>query len=102
MHAFRAKPEHSAPVVSEIPTLIVTGEFDPQTHRSNGPLVQRSLKNSQLADVPGAGHSGAFDHDCTRSMVRDFLNAPFEKQDMSYLQAIPPLQFVTDVKAIPR
>jgi hypothetical protein len=86
----------------ELPTLIVTSEFDPQTHRSNGPIVQRSLKNSQLADVPGAAHSGAFDHDCTRTMVRDFLNAPFEKRDMSCLRTIPPLKFVTDVKAILR
>jgi hypothetical protein len=35
-------------------------------------------------------------------MTRDFLNAPMEKLDMSCLQAIPPLQFVTDVKAIAR
>ena len=102
LHSFRGKPEHAVLVDSEIPTLIVTGEFDPTTHRSNGPIVQRSLKNSQLADVPGAGHSGAFDHECTRAMARDFLNAPFEKRDMSCLRAIPPPRFVTDVKAIPR
>jgi TAP-like protein len=102
LHSFRAKPEHAVLVDSDIPTLIVTGEFDPTTHRSNGPVVQRSLKNSQLADVPGAGHSGAFDHECTRTMVRAFLNAPLEKRDMSCLRAIPPLRFVTDVKTIPR
>ena len=76
LHSFRETPEHARPVESGIPTLIVTSEFDPQTHRSNGPIVQRSLKNSQLADVPGAAHSGAFDHECTRTMARDFLNAP--------------------------
>ena len=70
LHPFRETPEHARPVDSEIPTLIVTSEFDPQTHRSNGPIVQRSLKNSQLADVPGAAHSGAFDHDCTRTRFR--------------------------------
>lgn len=100
LHRFRASPADALPVESEIPTLIVTGEFDPQTHRSNGPIVQRSLKNSQLADVAGAAHSGAFDHDCTRTMVRDFFNAPSEKRDMSCLRTIPPLKFVTDVKAI--
>jgi pimeloyl-ACP methyl ester carboxylesterase len=102
LHPFRATPEHARPVESDIPTLIVTGEFDPQTHRSNGPIVQRSLKSSQLADVPGAAHSGAFDHDCTRTMVRDFLNAPYAKRDMSCLRAIPPVTFVTDVKAVLR
>jgi pimeloyl-ACP methyl ester carboxylesterase len=102
LHSFRETPEQARPVESEIPTLIVTGEFDPQTHRSNGRIVQRSLKNSQLADVPGAAHSGAFDHDCTRTMVRDFLTAPYAKRDMSCLRAIPPLKFVTDVKVILR
>ena len=98
MHPFRADQAHTAPVESAIPTLIVTGEFDPQTHRSNGPIVQRTLTNSQLVDVPGAGHSGMFDHLCTRTLVQDFLNAPLEKRDTSCLQAIPPLQFVTDIK----
>jgi pimeloyl-ACP methyl ester carboxylesterase len=88
LHPFRETPEHARPVESEIPTLIVTSEFDPQTHRSNGPIVQRSLKNSHLADVPGAAHNGAFDHDCTRTMVRNFFNAPFEKRDMSCRSAI--------------
>ena len=100
LHRFRASPADALPVESEIPTLIVTGEFDPQTHRSNGPVVQRSLKNSQLVDVPGAAHSGAFDHDCTRTMVRDFFNAPSEKRDRSCLRTIPPLKFVTEVQAI--
>lgn len=102
LHQFRETPEHARPVESEIPTLIVTSEFDPQTHRSNGTIVQQTLKNSQLADIPGAAHSGAFDHECTRRMTRDFLNAPLEKRDMSCLETIPPLTFVTDVKAILR
>ena len=38
LHPFRETPEHARPVESEIPTLIVTSEFDPQTHRSNGPI----------------------------------------------------------------
>jgi pimeloyl-ACP methyl ester carboxylesterase len=100
IHPFRADAAHTAPVESAIPALIVTGEFDPQTHRSNGPIVQRTLKASQLVDVPGAGHSGMFAHECTRAMVRDFLNAPVQKRDTSCVQAIPQLQFVTDFKSI--
>ena len=96
MHPFRAEPSRIAPVDSAIPTLVVTGEFDPQTHRSNGPIVQRTLKNSQLVEVPGAGHGGQFASACMRSMVRDFYNAPREKRDTSCVRTIPPLQFVTD------
>lgn len=98
MHSFRANDVHTAPVESAIPTLIVTGEFDPQTHRSNGPMVQRTLKNSLLVEVPAAGHSGMFDRECTRALAQDFLDAPLQRRDTSCLQAIPPLEFVTDVK----
>ena len=102
MHSFRAADAHLVPVESPLPTLIVTGEFDPQTHRSNGPNVQRTLENSQLVDVPGAGHAGMFAHECTRTLVRDFLNAPLQKRATGCLQAIPPAQFVTDIKAMNR
>jgi pimeloyl-ACP methyl ester carboxylesterase len=98
MHSFRAADAHLAPVESPLPTLIVTGEFDPGTHRSNGPNVQRTLENSQLVEVPGAGHAGMFAHECTRRLMRDFLNAPLQKRDTSCLQAIPRLQFITDLK----
>ena len=104
LHPFRASSAQLAEVRSDIPTLIVTGEFDPLAHRSYGPIIQRSLPNSQLAEIRGATHNGGGhrDYECTRKMTRDFLNAPMQKLDRSCLEAIPPLQFVTDVKAIVR
>ena len=102
MHAFRANDAQTAPVESAIPTLIVTGEFDPQTHRSNGPIVQRTLQNSLLVDVPSAGHIGMFAHRCTQRLAQDFLDAPLERRDTSCLKAIPPIEFVTEVKRIVR
>jgi pimeloyl-ACP methyl ester carboxylesterase len=102
MHSFRANDAHTAPVESAIPTLIVTGEFDPQTHRSNGPVVQRTLKNSLLVDVPSAGHIGMFAHRCTQGLAQDFLDAPLQRRDASCLRAIPPLEFITGIKGIVR
>jgi len=98
MHSFRANDAQTAPVESAIPTLIVTGEFDPQTHRSNGPIVQRTLKNSQLVDVPSAGHIGMFAYRCTQRLAQDFLDAPLQRRDTSCLKAIPPIEFVTEIK----
>jgi pimeloyl-ACP methyl ester carboxylesterase len=89
MHSFRAHDAQTAPVESAIPTLIVTGEFDPQTHRSNGPIVQRTLKNSLLVDVPSAGHIGMFANACTEGLAQAFLDAPLQRRDTSCLQAIP-------------
>jgi pimeloyl-ACP methyl ester carboxylesterase len=98
MHSFRANDAQIAPVETAIPTLIVTGEFDPQTHRSNGPIVQRTLKNSVLVDVPSAGHIGMFAHRCTQALAQGFLDAPLQRGDTSCLQEIPPIKFVTEVK----
>jgi pimeloyl-ACP methyl ester carboxylesterase len=89
-------------VESAIPTLIVTGEFDPQTHRSNGPIVQRTLKNSLLVDVTSAGHIGMFANACTEGLAQAFLDAPLQRRDTSCLQAIPPLEFVTEVNGSAR
>ena len=83
-----------------IPALIFTGEFDIQTHRSNGSIVAGALKNSQLVEIPGAAHVQSFRHECTRTMMRNFYDAPLQKVDVSCLKSIPPLRFVTDVKAI--
>jgi pimeloyl-ACP methyl ester carboxylesterase len=100
LHPYRAAPEQLVAVKSTISTLIFTGEFDLQTHRSNGPLVAASLKNSQLVEIPNVAHVQSFRHDCTRAIMRDFHNAPGRKVDVSCLKSIPPLRFVTDVKQL--
>ena len=100
LHPFRAGPEHAVLVESTIPALIFTGEFDIQTHRSNGSIVAGALKNSQLVEIPGAAHVQSFRHECTRTMMRNFYDTPLQKVVESCLKSIPPLRFVTDVHAI--
>jgi pimeloyl-ACP methyl ester carboxylesterase len=102
VHPFRAGPDDAMLIESPIPALIFTGEFDIQTHRSNGSVVAGALKNSQLVEIPGAAHVQSFKHECTRTMMRNFYNTPLQKVEVSCLKSIPPLQFVTDVKAIAR
>ena len=97
MHPYRASPRQLAAVRSDIPTLILTGEFDLQTHRSNGPRVAASLQNSQLVEIPHVAHVQSFRHDCTRTIMRDFHDAPLKKVDTGCLASILPLRFVTDV-----
>jgi pimeloyl-ACP methyl ester carboxylesterase len=98
LHMFRAGPQ--APVVSDIPTLLRTGEFDAVTHRSFGPAAARTLRNSQVVETPGAGHGEGMADDCSRTIVRDFVTNPLVQVDTRCLSTIAPLRFVTDVKAI--
>jgi pimeloyl-ACP methyl ester carboxylesterase len=99
LHTFRAGPQ--APVVSEIPTLLLTGEFDVPTHRSYGSAAARTLRNSQLVETPGAGHGEGMGEKCTQGVVRDFIANPRAKVADQCLSAMA-LRFVTDVKAIDR
>jgi hypothetical protein len=58
------------------------------------------LKNSQLAEIPSAGHGEALEHECTRTMMRTFFNEPLRKVDAACLKSIPPIRFITDVRAL--
>jgi pimeloyl-ACP methyl ester carboxylesterase len=98
LHPFRAGPQ--APVVSDIPTLMFTGEFDAVTHRSYGTAASRTLRNSQVVEIPGAGHGEALTDECGHSMARGFIANPVAKVDDRCVSKVAPLRFVTDVKAI--
>jgi pimeloyl-ACP methyl ester carboxylesterase len=89
-------------VVTDIPTLLITGEFDVPTHRSYGEAAARSLRRSQLVEIPGAGHGENMSDECPRTMVRDFIADPLARIDARCLSTIAPLRFATDVKAIPK
>jgi pimeloyl-ACP methyl ester carboxylesterase len=100
LHTFRASPEQTRLAESDIPTLIFTGEFDLQAHRSNGEIVKRAFKQSQLVEIPGAGHVPSLRHECTRTMIRDFYDSPLRPIDASCLRSLPPLRFITDLSGI--
>lgn len=100
LHRFRASPDQTVMPESDIPTLIVTGEFDLQTHRSNGEIVKQSLKPSQLVEIPGAGHVPSWRHDCTRTMIRDFYDSPLRPIKASCLKSLPSLRFMTDLTGL--
>lgn len=65
-----------SPVVSDVPTLLLAGEFDPVTPPEWAELAARHLSNGQVFVFPAIGH-GVFDsHVCAADLVRDFLADP--------------------------
>ena len=60
------------PVVSEIPTLLLAGEYDPVTPVSQSELALDGLGNGELYVFPGIGHGVSFDSDCGAQMTRAF------------------------------
>jgi pimeloyl-ACP methyl ester carboxylesterase len=68
---------------SEVPTLIVTGEFDHVTPPQLGEQVHEALRASHLVHVPGASHGPleALSLECRREVMGAFLVDPERAPD---------------------
>lgn len=74
------------PFKSDVPALLLSGEFDPVTPPRYAELTARQFSRHQNLVVKGQGHSVAFSQ-CTRDIVTDFINtAGFEDLDTSCLE----------------
>jgi len=65
-----------APVVSDVPTLILAGEYDPLTPPSYAEIMSRTLRNGRWFEFPGIGHAVERSSSCAHAMMIDFLAAP--------------------------
>ena len=89
------------PVRSDIPTLVLNGEFDPVTPPEYGYAVAHELPNSVVVDFPGFGHwANGTGHPCPASMIQDFLSDPTRQPDVSCIQALQPVHFLLPEEAL--
>lgn len=79
--AKKADPKENKAVVSNIPTLVAAGEFDPITPPTYGKLVAAKLKNSYYVEFPGTGHGALLGQACPVSVLQSFLSTPTTKPD---------------------
>jgi len=63
-------------VVSDIPTLVLTDEYDPITPPANGKLAAQTLKNSYYFLFPGLGHGAEYSSPCVNSIISAFDDTP--------------------------
>ncbi|GAB4514980.1 MAG: hypothetical protein OHK0046_17830 [Anaerolineae bacterium] len=63
----------NTPVISEIPTLILNGEFDPATPMADGYLAAETLDNVTVLDFPGIGHTVMTTGECPLRLIDTFL-----------------------------
>ncbi len=80
------------PVFSEIPTLVLVGEFDPSTPPEWGQLTVDSLSNGYLVELPGDGHSLVAQNGCAIGLMDRFFETP-TAPDTGCLAEIEPLFF---------
>ncbi len=67
------------PVISSLPTLILSGEYDPITPASNAKLALQTLSHGYLFQFPATGHGVFNTHRCPDSIVAAFLQQPMTK-----------------------
>lgn len=96
-HGARADSTEFRPVRSEVPVLVLAGEFDPITPPDYGRRAARTLPNATFVEVPAMGHAVSPFTACTRGLIDAFLEAPERPLDASCAAALPPVSFVTDV-----
>lgn len=85
-----------APVVSDIPVLILSGEYDPVCPPLFGDIAAHSLSNSRHVIVPAASHAVIHADTCLRNMVADFLSDPHANTTASCVDQQKKIEFVTE------
>ena len=88
-----ADPWVKEPLVSDIPTLVLTGEFDPVTPPDYGQLVASHLSNSTFFELPGIGHDILVASECAQSIIGDFIADPTQPPDASCIAQMPGVTF---------
>lgn len=74
-----AKKEAFEPVKSNVPVLILSGEFDPVCPPIFGAITARTLPNSTFITVPAASHAAIHVDECMREIAAGFLSNPKRK-----------------------
>lgn len=92
--AGHANEQENEPVTSDIPTLILQGEFDPITPPAWGQHAAETLSNSYYYLYPGVGH-GASTTGCAREMMIAFIKDPRRGPDSSCIEDMIGINFIT-------
>jgi hypothetical protein len=76
------------PVVSDIPTLLMSGRFDPITPPAFAAAAAATLSNATNIVDPTAAHGVAFQNPCVNAIMADFLNNPDTPPDTACLAGL--------------
>lgn len=75
-------------VISDIPTLVLSGEFDPITPPSWAQRALETLSNGVYIEFPYQGHGVTASNDCARDLMNAFIQASETDLDTRCIQNI--------------
>jgi pimeloyl-ACP methyl ester carboxylesterase len=83
-----ADPIENQAVISDIPTLIFAGRYDPITPPGWGWLAGETLSNSFFYEFPNVGHGVMRADRCAQSIGQQFIADPSREPDASCMQTL--------------
>jgi hypothetical protein len=89
-----ARPEiANTAVTSTIPTLLLTGNFDPITPPNYANLANETLSTSYNYVLPHVGHGVLRSEECAVAIALDFINTPYTEPDINCIAETLPIEF---------
>ena len=88
-------PELDEPVTSDIPTLLLTGNYDPITPPDYARQAAETLSNSFLVVFPDGGHGEVASSACADQIFLEFVDHPDMQPDTSCLSEHEKVSFFT-------
>jgi pimeloyl-ACP methyl ester carboxylesterase len=85
-----------APVKSDIPTLLLSGSFDPITPPVHAERVARELGRAYSVTFARGTHGQAFTQSCANRMIAAFLDAPEQRPETRCADAAAPAFLTPD------
>jgi pimeloyl-ACP methyl ester carboxylesterase len=80
------------PVVSGIPTLLISGSFDTLTSLAGAKAAATKLSHATIISIPGIGHFVSPASPCAQGVIVSFLADP-AAPDTSCVSALKPQSF---------
>ena len=80
---------------SDIPTLILAGEYDQNTPASWGRLAGETLSRSHFVEFPATGHGVVARGHCAARLIAAFFRDPWRRPDTHCVDAIPSPDFAS-------
>lgn len=80
-------------VASDIPTLLLSGNFDPITPPDYANLANETLTQSYNYLLPHVGHGVLRSDPCAVDIALEFVENPYDEPDVSCIDATLPIEF---------
>ena len=82
------------PVVSDIPVLILAGEYDPVCPPFFGELTAKTLSHSKFLIIPSASHAAIHADDCVRRIAYNFISFPHKELSLQCIASRSKIVFL--------